>query len=340
MIRNLVIATLFLVGAVTAPIAAQTGDEESPTASAEKKAPADAPAKNITFQTSVSQTSVWPGDRIHYWVTLLVPEGMKISLEDFDRRTVSFKPFTLTDSRRVTEELAGGVTRYQFDYMLANYEIGDRALEIPRLIFRYQKSVAPGAKEPSTAEMEIPPLPIAVRSTLNQPLKQLRILESLPGDFSPSQEWLVLTLSGLGGILVSLIPLLVWTWNHLPQWRRRERQLSQRKFLQQCGKALETLGKGLDKDGEEVKKRYQALEGVAQQYIRYFWNVEAAGLTGSELVYRLEKVNISAKQREYLGKLLDHGQNCRYSQADGTEWGAAFQQDLREMKNSLRTRQR
>jgi len=252
---------------------------------------------------------------------------------------VNFKPFVLTDINRIAEELEGGGTRYKFDYTLANYEIGDRTMEIPRVIFRYQKALAPGTKEPSTAEMQVPPLPLAVRSTLNQPAKQSWIQESLPLNFTLDSDWLLSVGLGLAGMLISIVPLMLWAYRHVPRWRTRERLMSKGKFMQQCSKSLDSLGRSLE-NAAEVKRQYQALENVTHQYVHYFWNVEAAGLTGGELTRKLEKLNVSAKQRELFSAVLDHGQNCRYAKDNGGQWGNAFQQDLREMRNVVGSKTR
>ena len=124
MMRHKIILMLILLGVATAPAAGQAGKARSdtPGKTAEEAQPA------VKFDNTTSQTSVWPGDKIHYWITLTVPAGIKVSLEDFDRRSVNFKPFLLVDSNRTTAELEGGVTRYNFDYVLANYEIGDRVV--------------------------------------------------------------------------------------------------------------------------------------------------------------------------------------------------------------------
>ena len=288
----------------------------------------------VPFTREVSQTSVWPGDRFTYTVTLTVPQGMKISLDDFDRKAVNFKPFTLTDTQRATEELEDGVIRYKFVYLLNNFEIGDRTIEIPRVIFHYQKSQTTG-KEPATAEVHIPPQPIAIRSTLTGPYKESWILENLRGDTQPSRAWVMYMALGIAGVIISLIPLVVWGVAQIPQWRNRERKISRSKFQEQCSRSLGVLGKGLDKGLDEVKRQYEALEGVAHQYVEYNWNIPAAGLTGEELTRKLEKKSGAAKQSQVLAKVLDHGQDCRYSANSGSDWTAIFQQDLRDLKSAV-----
>lgn len=332
--RHAWIMVLLVIGALAVPATAQPPKAAAKANPAKGEKAEEKP--DVTFEAETSQTSAWPGDRFHYRIIVKVPAGIKVSLDDFDRKAVNFKPFLLTDTSRITEEYEQGGGRYTFDYLLTNFEIGDRIIEIPRVIFHYQKVAAAGNKEQGAIESRVPPFPIAVRSTLNQPAKQAWIRETLPADITPSRAWILSVALGCTGLLLSSLPLLTWAWSLVPQWRARERKLSKSQFMRQHTRSLDALGKGLDKGSEEVRKQYQALEGIAHQYIRYTWNIDAAGLTGSELSGRLAKANISPKQSQVLGGVLDHGQNCRYSPANGTDWGTTFQQDLRDMKNALR----
>ena len=93
--------------------------------------------EDLEFTTKVSQTSVWPGDRIHYVITLTVAKNVKVALEDFSEENVSFEPFVLVEKQQTEEDL-GEQIRYVFDYLLANYEIGDQQVEIPGMISRYE----------------------------------------------------------------------------------------------------------------------------------------------------------------------------------------------------------
>ena len=96
-----------------------------------------------TIEASTSQTSVWPGDRIHYRITVTVAQDVEVATEYFDEEHVSFEPFYLIEREHFTEEV-GEKLRHVFDYLLANYEIGDKQVEIPGWIFTYGKSGASG----------------------------------------------------------------------------------------------------------------------------------------------------------------------------------------------------
>ena len=311
--RNGWIAVLLMVG-ITIVVNAQTEDTQT----------------DISFEIDTSQTSVWPGDRIHYRITLTVAQGVKVNMDDFDGLNLSFEPFYLIEREDFTEEVGEDV-RYVFDYLLANYEIGDQQVEIPGLIFRYEKSGPAGANEPTTAEMQIPPWPMSVRSTLNQPVEDSWIQESLPSPANPLRSWVPL-LAGLAGLLVSSLPLGVWVWKQVPNWQARRRQLSRKKFLRQCWLSLDQLEESMTSNNVEMKNQYQDLEKVVQKYIHYFWEIPAQGLTDPELAARLSQEQLLPSQNDALVRVFEHGQNCRYAPENGGGWNDTFRQDLKEIK--------
>jgi hypothetical protein len=101
MMRNGLITVVLLVG-MTLSLNAQTQTEE------------EAPTE-ISFERSISQTSVWAGDRVHYLITLTVGPDVQIAMGDFDEVNVSFEPFFLMELVH-SEEVVGEQVRHVFDY--------------------------------------------------------------------------------------------------------------------------------------------------------------------------------------------------------------------------------
>ena len=88
MMRNELIV-MFLLAGMSLGLSAQT-----------ETAPPD-----VSYETDVSQTSVWPGDRIHYLITLTVEADLQVNLEDFNEENVSFEPFHLIEMQQTREEV-------------------------------------------------------------------------------------------------------------------------------------------------------------------------------------------------------------------------------------------
>ena len=85
-------------------------------------------------------------------------------------------------------------------------------------------------------------------------------------------------------------------------------------------------------DNVEIKEQYQALEELVQGYVQYFFNVQAQGLTSTELVAQLAQHDIQANEKEALAQVFERGQNCRYAPENGTEWEESFRLDLKQIK--------
>ena len=285
---------------------------------------------DVSYETDVSQTSVWPGDRIHYRITLTVEADLQVNLEDFDEQNVSFEPFHLIEIQQTREEV-GEQLRYVFDYLLANYEIGDKRVEIPGLTFVYEKPGPTEANAPTTVEVQIPPLPMSVRSTLNQPVEMAWIQESLPLSEDPVRTWIPLV-AGLAGLLVSSLPLGAWVWKKVPEWQARRQQLSRSQFLEQCLGSLNRLEKRLGSNGVEIKDQYWALEEVVGKYIDYFWDIQTHGLIQAELIGKLNQGKLLPGQSAVLAGIFEHGQSCRYSPDNSSGWEDAFREDVQEIK--------
>ncbi|MBI4447295.1 MAG: hypothetical protein HY645_15490 [Acidobacteria bacterium] len=318
MIRNLV-RSLAIVGMLSLSLMAQEDAAPQPAS--------DQPS----FKREVSQTSLFPGDHFRYVIELYVPAGIRVALEDFDQKSVNFDPFVLKALETSQQEL-NGTSAYRFSYHIVNYEIGDQILEIPGLIFRYEKQGAAGANGPTTLEMQIPPMMMGVRSTLNMPVEHLQIEDTLPYSIPRKSAWLPLTV-GLAGLLLSSMPLFALVRTRMPDWQARRKQLSRRKFMQKCLTSLERLEKSAATNNGHVKEHYKSLEALTQEYIQYFWNVPAAGLTDEELDRKLNLPEITQKQREVLINVVRNGQSCRYAPAaNGTDWHVHLHRDVSEMK--------
>jgi len=284
----------------------------------------------LQFRQEVSQSALWPGDRFRYSITVMVPVGVHVAVEDFDRKNINFAPFVLNDTARETTTLPSGALRYRFDYLLSNYEIGTKNVELPRIIFRYQPVAEAGSPRPTTTEMAIPALPMAVRSTLNQPLSESWIAESLAMAPLGKPLWMLIGL-GVVGLLVSSIPAWSWARSQAAQWKARRAQPTRQEFLTQWAQSLDELER-VD-TGVDVKARFLSLERHARDYVRHAWKLSAAGWTPEQLRVRLDALQVSPQIREVLETTVDHAQHCRYAPDDPAAWEERFRQDL----NSLRT---
>jgi hypothetical protein len=282
----------------------------------------------IPVEQDVSHTAVWPGDRFRYSITITVPAGGHLAREDFDRKNLDFAPLVVDRTATETLTLPNGATRVRFDYFLSNYETGNRTVELPRIVFRFQPTgQAAGSARPATEEMAIPALPIAVRSTLNQPLSDSWIVESLAAPPLGGPRW-PLVAAGVVGLLVSSIPAWAWLRVQAARWRARRSRPTRRQFLDQWARSFDDIGTA---DGD-VRERFLSLETLAREYVRHAWNLPAEGLTAAQLGSRLEALRVSAETRAVLTSVVDDAQHCRYAPPGGAGWEERFRRDREELK--------
>lgn len=282
----------------------------------------------IQFQRTVSQTSVWPGDRLDYTITLRVSPEVKVALEDFDEKSVNFEPFFLVRRTLTSRETPDGNIRHQINYLLANFEVGDKQVEIPGLTFRYEggRSAAEG---PSIQEMRIPPFPILVRTTLNRPLQESWIRESLPTSSQFAYPWWLLTI-GIVGIVLAGLPLGGWVWRQLPKWQARRQRLSRKDFIRNWQAELSRLTS--DQQGE-IKDRFGTLDRLVRSCIAYSRGIETDGLTSKELGKRLGVGGSNDVGARTLIRVLEHSEKCRYGPPDLERWEPILREDLEALQN-------
>ncbi len=285
---------------------------------------ASAAGAALHVQQEVSQTAVWPGDRFRYSITIEVPAGTQVALEDFDRKNVNFAPFVANDATTTTTATPSGATRYRFDYVLSNYETGSRSVELPRIVFRYQPVTPPGTTKPTTVEEAVPALPISVQSTLNQPLKDSWIEESLATPHTARSRWIAVVL-GLIGLAVSSVPLWMWLHATLIAWRARREQPSWQQFLQRWAGSLDDLSRA---DGTDIKARFRSLEDLVDQYLIQACHCSLVGMTPAQLHATLEAIPVNPDVRAVLESAVDHAQHCRYAPPGEHGWEERFRDDV------------
>lgn len=283
----------------------------------------------VRVTQDIDKTAVFAGERFVYSVLLTVPPGAHLAVEDFQAKNVNFSPFVVNGVTPHTETLSDGTVKHRFDYSLSSYETGDKPVELQRIVFRYQPVGETGAARAATAEMAVPAIPVAVRSTLNQPLADSWIRESLPVGALPDVPWLLVGI-GVVGLLVSSLPLWFGLRTQLAAWNERRGRPSRRQFLEQWRRSLERIEADTTTD---IKTRFHTLEALALQYTHELWEVPATGFTPEDLRRKLEELQVDPVTREVLAEALDQAQQCRYSPPDAVGW----EENLRRGVVGLRT---
>ncbi len=324
--------------AQTAPPPEQERPGGTPRGPVARPAPAPVPASPIRVDQELSQTSVLPGDRFQYRLTISAAADLKISVEDLSGRSAMFTPFVLMDSVSSVEDRPDS-RLYMFEYTLASYEIGNGTVPIPAQVFRYQAASA-SASDRRISEFQVPPMPVATRSTLNQPVADATIRPFLPRPFRPRQQAGLWAAAGAVGLALSAVPLVVWMVRFLRR-RLQQPRVNQRRARREAARALQAVAALSVTGTEELKQAYRALEQVGRMYLAKSWGgVRAGALTDADFARVGASAGVPQKITEVLAAVFANGQKCRYSKPDLDAWRPTFQADLTAVGDLLGVRRR
>ncbi|MCC7417425.1 MAG: hypothetical protein IT176_09825 [Acidobacteria bacterium] len=322
------------------PARAQATPEEKPGASrgpAARAAP-DAAESPVHVAQELSQTSVLPGDRFQYRLTITAPIDLKISVEDLDGRGAMFAPFLLLDTVSSTGEQSDSRV-YLFEYLLASQEIGNGIVPIPPQVFRYQ-AASETASDRRISEFRVPAMPVATRSTLNRPVAEATIRPSLPRTFRPRGQASLWATAGAAGLALSAVPLLFGAVR-IARRRLQRPRVNRRRARRDASRALQAVAAMSTAEGEQLKQAYLALEQVGRTYVGACWrSVKADALTDADFARVGAAAGVPAAISAGLAAVFANGQKCRYSKQDPEVWRPAFQADLAAVGELLGVRRR
>lgn len=335
-----VMAAVALWVATAPPALAQAASAEKTGGSrgrAARPAPA-APASPIRVDQELSQTSVLPGDRFQYRLTISAPLDLKISVEDLAGRGAMFSPFVLTETASSTDDRPDSRV-YVFEYTLVSYEIGNGIVPIPAQVFRYQ-AASEAAADRRISEFQVPAMPVATRSTLNQAVADATIRPFLPRAFRPRQRAGLWATAGAVGLALSAVPLLLGMVR-LVRRRLQQPRVNRRRARREAARALQAVAAMSVTGSEELKQAYLALEEVGRMYIGKCWRaVKADALTDADFARVGASAGVPMKICEVLAAVFANGQKCRYSKPDPDAWRPTFQADLTAVGDLLGVRRR
>lgn len=309
---------------------------EKPRGPSARPAPAPVPASPIRVDRELSQTSVLPGDRFQYRLTISAPSDLKISVEDLSGRSAMFSPFVLMETTSSIED--GRDWRvYVFEYTLASYEIGNGTVPIPAQVFRYQ-AASESAADRRISEFQVPAMPVATRSTLNQAVADATIRPFLPRPFRPRQQAGLWATAGAVGLALSAVPLFLWVIRVVRR-RLQQPRVNQRRARREAARALQAVAAMSVTGAEELKQAYRALEQVGRTYLAKSWSaVKADALTDADFARVGASAGVPQKITEVLAAVFAHGQKCRYSKPDLDAWRPTFKADLTAVGDLLGVR--
>lgn len=264
-------------------------------------------------RASVDRTAVWVGDRVTYTIEFVCPKGTDV-LEDNlakDKLKLEGMDIVSTDSSR-TEGADQSVTR-QFRYVLTTYSVTTPTLRVAPFPVRYY-ATRPGQRLQESApagEVSVPGTVLAFRSTLPEAQATLALRDNRPSVQRNAMYSLAQPV-GIGLVVVSIVPAVVWGIAFVARRRRRAGGQSVRKARRNERESLEAV-KSIDvRNPEGRREAYTQIDAIVREHLGHVAAVTGRSLTPQEVGPALagRKTRVAP---EDVGALLAECERARYA---------------------------
>jgi hypothetical protein len=244
---------------------------------------------DVAVRSSVSQTAMWVGDPVVFTVEIECSPSYDILVDDLSKEKLPLEGLELIDSETSRIQAESGAASYRFGYRVTTYETGNVPLRIGEMTVRYGRRRAGGRVEESApaGEVRVVGATLALRSTLPDDASAAGTRDVEPLGRAPMSVRLARPV-GLGLILLSAAPVVIWAIALLRRVRPKVRRQQTRAVRRQTRAALEEL----DLDTADEARRREAftrLDGIVRQHLVDTANIPARALTPREVARRLSE---------------------------------------------------
>lgn len=237
----------------------------------------------IEVRTQTDRSAIWVGDRFHYRVTVVHDAAVRFVTDNLQKAGLNLQPFEVISLEHRLVPGVAGLRILEMDILLTTYESEPRQLEIPSFhLYYFVDSALVSAQSDRPAEtLIVPPVPIALRSTLPDDVSSLR--ETLAPPATPFRRRVARPLAiGLLLVALGLLAPLFFHGKHLQAVQETSRR---RKQAQQQFKSLvrEFAARSLDSESQMVGF-YEDLNRSVREYLSAVSVKPTEGKTARELV--------------------------------------------------------
>jgi hypothetical protein len=239
----------------------------------------------VEVQTSVSRTAVWVGDVVTYSIVLRCAPQVDIVTEDLATERLKVDGLEIRDVAIDRDASEPGRLIYRVTYSLVTFNLDRPALKIGEIPVRYSIR-RPGQRTedlaPPSGEVRVPPLTLALRSTLPDTevpaqIRDGRPLQPLPRRIALAQP------VGIGLLVVAAAPVGLLLLNLARRASRLRSRGPKRVTRRERRASLEEI-KALDISSPAVRREaYAKLDTLIRDHARQTTGIAAAALTPSEL---------------------------------------------------------
>ncbi|OFW38495.1 MAG: hypothetical protein A3J28_02715 [Acidobacteria bacterium RIFCSPLOWO2_12_FULL_60_22] len=306
----------------------------TPERSQPSKKPAEVPPPpaGMVFTTHLEHTAVWVGDQFRYTIIVDHSPNYEFVLDTLGKETVNMDPFQVVDVAKKTVNLKNGNKRLYLDITLTSFATGKPSEQIPQLTlfyFRRERGVV-RASEAAAESLTVPGPVVGLRTTLPPAANDIR--DAITVSTWPRSRWV---LAGAGAIsLFVLVVGLGWETVAFVRRRKTRRGPDRRKAMLVVRERWLSGVPGDFSNTESTIRFYDQSYQDLKEYVGYFLETPAMGLTADELQAEMQRLGSNRELTEKIIQALGTLEMVRYSR-NGTalspETAQKTAQELREI---------
>lgn len=273
----------------------------SVTTAAQVKTPPASTPPPVEIHTSVSHTAVWVGDRVTYSIELRCAPLVDIVTEDLATERLKVDGLEIRDVVIDRDASEAGRLTYRVNYSLVTFNVEATALKIGEIPVRYsirRPGQRPEDPAPPSGEVHIPPLTLALRSTLPDTEVPAQIRDGRPLQPLPRRVALAQPL-GIGLLVLAAAPVGLLLFN-LAQRASRLRSRGPRRVTRRERRASFEEIKALDVASPSTQREaYAKLDALIRDHARQTSGIAAAALTPAELPGAMQTLLAECERAKY-----------------------------------------
>jgi hypothetical protein len=258
----------------------------------------------VAVRSSVDRSAVWIGDRFSFIVDVDCSHGTDILTDDLSRDRLQLQELDVLGVDETREDRGDGRTVYRFTYHLTTYSFEPPTKMIGEMRLRYYVG-RPGQRpediEPA-GEVIVPRSMVVVRSLLPDDTNEARYRSERP-PVARAAVFDILQPLGIGLVIVSIVPAVLWAVALQRRWHHRRRRQSTRQLRHDERTSLDDV-RALDVEAEAGRREaFARLSALVRRHVTGTWGVSANGLTPAEISSALSaegKGEISAEATTFL----------------------------------------
>ena len=266
--------------------------------------------ETMAVKVSVDRTALYPGDRLNYVVRVEHSPDVEFVQDHVRKDQLSLDPFEVLTTGTKSGDLPGGRKFFEVTLLLTTYDVVHPNAIVPSFNLFYFRRSQTANKDTTPAEtLAVPPLKIALRSTIVDPPGVIR--DDKPILPLSRFNWILPAVLGWCGLLAVLIYGLSLGLAYVRTgfWKQKMTQRTRKKSLRESFDEIRQAPVDSPDSAESFyAKASVILRGIAGERLG-----DCGGLTPQEMQEELRRSGDGPEHAKSVGELLEQCDLVRYS---------------------------